>query len=731
LPHPNERGFVMGNHLSEFDIENERLAQTIAIAEHQLNQARKLNEENKSSILSAKKELREETSHAIGNLWGSEAFEALAELSQFANPVEDKVKDYEALERKIRLLENLIKSPYFARIDFKYDDEDTYEPIYIGKASLKKNNSYEMVIHDWRSPIASVFYRFVMGQVYYDAPVGRITGEVNLKRQYEINNSILEYYFDADIQIVDEFLRKLLSQNTSSRMKTIVETIQREQDIVIRDMENDLMMVQGVAGSGKTSIALHRAAYLMYQGLASKLSANNILILSPNAIFEQYISGVLPELGETNVVSMVFDEMLTTILQKERIQTRNHFLEGLITSSGHRNIIKKSIEFKTSKGFKELLDQFIMDLPNRLIEFEDIYYQGKLIISKDEIREMVIRRGDLSLGAKLKQLEEYIIELVKESAEERRLERADRLNLQKNLQKFTELDVISLYYKLFQDKEYFHSLVKATMSEDGMEDIRKFTVENTDSLNLYFDDAIAMTYLRLKMNGTNHFRNIKQVVIDEAQDYYPLQYEIFYLLFQNAKFTILGDMNQTLEKREDISLYEQISKILNKKKATLISMDKSFRCTNEILQFGLRFIDQSPDIKSFNRKGVEPQVFTASNMAALSELITTEVRACQDNGYRTIGLICKSEKNASSLYRTLKDKLEVQQIKNESATDLQGVFIIPVYLSKGLEFDAVLICDADADTYNTEDDKRHLYIACTRALHRLNLFCKGERSPLV
>jgi DNA helicase-2/ATP-dependent DNA helicase PcrA len=265
-----------------------------------------------------------------------------------------------------------------------------------------------------------------------------------------------------------------------------------------------------------------------------------------------------------------------------------------------------------------------------------------------------------------------------------------------------------------------------------MDDIIEYTQENLNSRNLHYDDAIALTYLKLKLFGTtNEYRNIKQVVIDEAQDYYPLQYEIFNMQFPNSKFTILGDMNQTLEKQEDISLYEQIGKILNKRKASLITMDKSFRCTNEILQFGLKFIDQSPEIKSFNRKGEEPQIHTASDQAELNDMIITEVQICQELGYRTIGLICKSEKNAQSLYRILKDSIEVILINNESSTDLQGVFIIPVYLSKGLEFDAVLICDTDAVTYHKKDDKKHLYIACTRALHRLNLFCKGEGSPLL
>ena len=721
----------MGYLPSEFDYEKERLAQTITIAELQLKKARERNEENKSAILSSKKELREETSHQISNLWGSEGFEALAELSQFVNPVLEKITDYEAEENKIMMLEHLIKSPYFARIDFKYEDEEEYEKIYIGRASLKKENHYEHVVHDWRSPIASVFYRFVTGAVYYDAPVGRIFGEVNLKRQYEINNSILEYFFDADVQIVDEFLRKLLSQNTSTKMKTIVETIQKEQDIVIRDMENDLMMVQGVAGSGKTSIALHRAAYLMYQGLQTKLSSNNITIISPNEIFEQYISNVLPELGESNVISVVFDAILHNILQNERIQSRNQFLEGLITSPHNRTLIKSSIEFKTSLQFKEILDRFILSLPERIIDFEDIYHDQQLIIGKKQLREIAMRREDIPLGAKLKQMEEYILGLVQEAVQER-LSRTEKSNILKVVQRFTELNIKELYDKLFEEEAYLYELGKELTLPEELPEIIAFTRENKESHKLYFDDAIAMCYLKLKIFGaTAEYRNMKQVVIDEAQDYYPLQYEIFRILYPNSKFTILGDMNQTLEKQEDISFYEQVGKILNKKKVSLITMDKSFRCTNEILEFGLQFIEQRPEIKSFNRSGEEPQYLIATEGDIYRNLMVKEITICQEKGYRTIGLICKSEKNSHNIYRILKDCMEIGLIQNESSTDLQGVFVIPVYLSKGLEFDAVLICDVDAKNYYSEEDKKHLYIACTRALHRLSLFGKGEKSPLL
>ncbi|KEZ91480.1 HelD family protein [Lacrimispora celerecrescens] len=721
----------MENNRTELEFEKSRLEQTIALAKEQLDQARERNVENKSAIISAKKELRENTSHSIANLWSSEGFEALAALNQYANPITDKIADYEAVENKILLLEKMIQSPYFARIDFKFEDEDIFENIYIGRTSLKKDETNEFFIYDWRSPIASVFYRFVLGQVFYDAPGGRITGEVNLKRQYEISEGELEYYFDADVQIVDEFLRKLLSQNTSPKMKTIVETIQREQDIVIRDMENDLMMVQGVAGSGKTSIALHRAAYLMYQGLSSKLAADNILIISPNSLFEQYISNVLPELGEEHVVSVVFEDIIASVVKNEQVQSRNQFLENLISNTQYRDIIKSSMEFKTSRQFLEILDRFLDDLPHKWMNFEDICYDGECIISGEMIKDKVLSGiNETPLGIRLKLIGEYILELISES-KKTRLRKSEKILMNEEMLKFMELDLKDVYRKLFHDKEYFYSLAKDIELPGCMDQILTFTQENLDTNMLYYDDATVLTYLNLKIYGINKYKAIKQVVIDEAQDYYPLHFEIFHLLFSKAKFTILGDINQTLEKREDLSLYKQIRKIFNKKKSSLVTMDKSFRCTNEILNYGLRFLEQSTEIKSFNRKGDEPEIYTANDQISYHNMIVSEVKSCLKMGYQSIGLICKTEKKALFLYESLKDKADVQLIKSESITDLQGVFIIPVYMSKGLEFDAVLICDADAETYYSQDDKKLLYIACTRALHRLNLFCMGEASPLL
>ena len=650
----------MKNEQSTLKIEEKKLEQTIALIKKQLVWTRKRIEKKQSEIIKDKKDMWENTSHSISNLGSSEDFEALAEMSQYANDIAGKVIDVEEMEKKIILLERSIKSPYFARIDFQFEDEEMAEQIYIGRSSLKEEGTHEMAIYDWRSPIASVFYRFVLGKAFYDAPVGKISGEVQLKRQYEIKNERLEFFFDVDVQVVDEFLRQLLSQNTSAKMKAIVETIQKEQDIVIRDMKNDLMMVQGVAGSGKTSIALHRAAYLMYEGLSSKLSANDIMIISPNALFEEYISNVLPELGETNIESMVFEEMLIRILKRKRIQSKNQFLESVITSEAYREIMKRSIEFKMSAQFLKLLNV---------------------------------------LAAKM--------------------------------QYGGEKNPLVPYKRLFEDRAYFYRLAKEICLPDNIEEILVFTQENLGSHSLYYDDATALLYLKLKVKGSKEYQNIKQVVIDEAQDYYPLHYEIFHLLFPGAKFTVLGDINQTLEKQEDISLYEQIRKILDKKKSSFITMNKSFRCTNEILLYGSKFLEKNLNIESFNRKGEEPKVYIKESRKALKEEIVSEVKRCMERGYQSIGLICKTQKNAQTIFAELKDEVEVSLIKSESAEVMQGAFVIPVYMSKGLEFDAVLICDTDDENYKSEDDKKLLYVACTRALHRLNLFGEGEVSRLL
>ncbi len=699
----------------------------------------------------------DDTSHSISNLWSLDNFHQLVELSQYVNPVSHKIAQYEMESNRILLLEKMLESPYFARIDFKFDDTPGVRNVYIGLSSLKDDKSREMYVYDWRSPIASVFYRFGTGKVFYEAPKGKISGEVGLKRQYEIKQGRLEYFFDADVQIIDEFLRKLLSQNASPKMKTIVETIQREQDIIIRDMEMDLMMVQGVAGSGKTSVALHRVAYLMYQGLSTRLSHNDILVISPNTLFEQYISSVLPELGENNVNSTIFEEILRQVLPIKPMQSRNQFLEGLLSAAdeGYRNLLKSSTRFKGSSQFIEILQRFIKDWPRRWLDFSDVYYNGRHIASRQLLKARILKANKASLlSVRLEQLEKHILELVHQERK-RRIEKLERhvaakpghefeveaearmlsiyesTALLKQIRRFTQPDHLELYRRLFSNKDYFYSLAKGIELPDDIEGILDFTRENLKKDYVHYDDALALAFLRLKTQGYTDYQGIKQVVIDEAQDYHPIHYAILNAMYPKARYTVVGDIDQTIGKQEDLSLYDQIAEIFAKKKSTLVTLEQSFRCTNEILTFSAQFLDPGFKVHNFRRKGEIPKVLTAPSRSALDRLIIAECMTCKEMGYRSIALISKTGRDATSLYERLQDKIDIKLITSGMAADLSGVFILPIYMAKGLEFDAVLICDVDKDHFNSEADKNLLYIASTRALHRLNLFYSGEISPLL
>jgi len=746
----------VGDNQFEQNFENKRLDEIISIAKGQLSSLKMSNKEKKESITFSKKEIPEDSSHYIGNLWSMENFHELVELSQLTASVADKISEAEMEARKIVVLERMINSPYFARIDFKFDDEDEFEKIYIGLSSLIDDKSHEIYIYDWRSPISSVFYRFGTGKVFYDAPSGKITGEVSLKRQYEIKNGKLEYFFDADIQILDEFLRKLLSQNASSKMKTIVETIQKDQDIIIRNMDMDLIMVQGAAGSGKTSVALHRAAYLMYQGLSNRLYSDNIVIISPNTLFEQYISNVLPDLGEKNINSLKFEDIIQTVVCSENIQTRNQLLEDLLSSENEEyyNVRKSSMEFKGSAQFIEILNRFTDNLPDRQIEFKDVYYDNKHLVNRQFMKNRVLKEKNILLGLRLKKLEQFILDNVhvqrksrlnklenfvlltgRHSFEEkeaaRKLSIYESTALIKEIRKFTELNIPALYRMLFNDKKYFYELANGTELPDCIDDILDFTCKNLENECLQYDDALALILLYLKLNGCSEYKDIMQVVIDEAQDYCPVHFEILNALFPKSRFTVLGDINQTIGKQEDLSLYDQFGKILSRQRSMLITMDKSFRCTTQILEYSTRFLPGGSEIKSFSRNGDVPQAYASDSLNALDDSIINEIMNCRKMNYKSAALICKTEKDAVSLYERLKDKINIQLIESEGRANLEGTLIMPIYLSKGLEFDAVLICDADSKHYNTEDDKKLLYIASTRALHRLNLFYTGEISPLL
>lgn len=708
----------------EQQVEEATLAHVLVEIDTQLAQARDQIARRESEMVAVQRDVFEDGARSGGSLSSADGFESLIELNQSMMALNNMAVTQDNLAKKIGRLESLRPSPYFGRIDFLFQGDKQPEKIYIGRSPLLEEDTAESLIYDWRSPIASVFYRFLTGPAYYNAPIGRIDGEVQLKRQYEIKDSQLAYFFDTDMTVNDGILKQLLSQNTSPQMRAIVETIQRDQDLVIRNLDADLLMIQGVAGSGKTAIALHRAAFLMYEGLTNALSSRDILILSPNRTFSQYIAGVLPELGEENVRTLTFDELLHDVLDIHHMESQAAFLERAIGSS-QKAFIRSCMTLKTSEGFRAMLDRFVEDIPTHFIHYHDIRFGGRLLVSRQELQTRVRDRSDLLLGTRLEQVESRVLDNLGSS-----VRKNERAAVSERLQQFTRLDLVQLYRRFWEDDRYFQNTALDDSLAQNLPAIRRRTLNDLHNGRLGYDDAIVLLYIHLKIYGSRSYRSIRQIIIDEAQDYYPLQYDIFHLLFPNAKATILGDINQSLTRRVDSDFYDQVQQSLAIDNTVRYTLNKSFRCSTEILRFGLQFLSEAPSIESFNRSGDAVALNACADFAALCEAIVAEVDACRAKGYDSICLITKSEAACQRLHRALRDRMAVHQLRSHDDT-LQGTLIMPVSMTKGLEFDAVLLCDADATTYRDAEDASLLYVIATRALHRLAILCKGTPSPLI
>lgn len=742
----------MENYEQELSQELAHYNDVLAIIQRQLHTAKNDHAKSEETLRETNRDMWENASHS------SDDFDRAVELSQFYQPLANNIYAVESNAENVRLLERLLQSAYFARIDFRAERKVRHEMLYIGRGTLMDEPGKRFCIYDWRSPIASLFYRFETGDVYYDAPGGRIAGNIGLKRQYEIKNGAFEYFFDADVQIADEFLRKMLSGNTSGKMKTIVETIQKDQDIAIRDMTHDLLMVQGIAGSGKTSIALHRVAYLKYQGLSNRLRSSDIIILSPNTLFEQYISNVLPELGEDEVKSVVFDDLLKSSLpDKTTFQPRYDQTEMLISFADptKKTLQKQTMEFKMSGAFVEILNRYANSLPASHIEFTDIVYDGRTVFSGQYLKDRLLQmKGNIRLAVKLDHLRRHIFEEIHELRKDRMpklltqardnpkhpydweeyaraLSIEEHTRLAKQVDGFIKLDSIALYKKLINTDGLLLSLSEGIELPNNIREILFYAQGLLTDSTLQNEDALTATYLQLLIGSNELYKQIRQVVVDEAQDYYSIHFEILRWLFPNARFTVLGDVNQTIEKQENMSLYERITEIMQSESACLMTMNKSFRCTKEILSFSMQFLDGDTPFESFNRSGDAPQVIDAADINLLDEKLVAEAVYSRGQGYQLIGIICKDAQKAETLYGRLKDKIDLNLVRSGDNLNTTGVFIIPITMSKGLEFDSVLVYGADREHYHSDDDKKLLYIASTRALHRLNLFYTGDISPLI
>ena len=676
------------------------------------------------------------------------------DANQYLESIQMKASTQQATIQRIKQYESSLNSPYFARVDFKESGYPT-EKIYIGLHSVSDEENYETYVYDWRAPVSSIFYRYEMGPAEYAAPAGMIRGEITKKRQYEIKNGELCYYFDSSINIQDEILRDVLSHNASPQMKSIVETIQRQQDEIIRDTDHELLMVQGVAGSGKTSVALHRIAYLMYQGLNQSLNAQNVLILSPNALFGRYIANVLPELGEESIMSVTFEEIFRRNVHWDGdLETKNDFIEALTSSLSDSEKAEKRARtaFFASPEFCRILDRYLEYIKAN-IPFEDLYYNNKMLMTRKQMSDFLYSSNRTVPVEKSLQL---ISRRIWDAVHEERRQRMEKLvafyrpinehrydyrlyarytsirestKLKHRVDAFTTLDYSDLFRTLLENRSLFLRMAKGITLPADWEMYLDTALQSMKQQKLEYGASIAMMYLKNGLAGMN-YPHIKQVVVDEAQDYYPLHFHILGSLFPNARFTVLGDINQTIEKEASLSLYDEFASALNRKSSALITLNKGFRCSYEISRFSERFLETSFPVEAFDRHGKEPQIVKAKDHADMAKKIAASIHSCKEDGCESIAVICKTMERAQELYSEIKSFVECKVVSDHSK-GISGVSILPLYLAKGLEFDAAILDEVNVENYHTPLDKKLLYVCSTRPLHRLDVFYTGQASPFL
>lgn len=736
------------NHQEEI----EYLRQTLAFIGEEVEKEEENLEEKKSDLIAAKKDMYENTVHI------SSDFESLVDINLHLMQVNNHISSYDT--RRIKNLKKMINSPYFGRFDFIEKGFNEKEKIYIGLYNLMDRNTGQVYVYDWRAPISSVFYRYELGEVMYETPAGISRGDVSLKRQYQIRDSKLKYFFDCSVRITDEILQEVLSHNTSAKMKNIIETIQKEQDIIIRDRDHELLIVQGVAGSGKTSIALHRIAFLLYEGLNSNLRSKDIIIISPNMVFSHYISSVLPELGEENVRQSIFDDLVSETFQgRFGEETRDMQLESLIHSRAKTENVRRqqSIDFKGSRVFKQILDRLLWYYAHRLIVFEDVYYNGTILATRQQLKNRFLHNEiGIPMAKQLKIIETSLLKKV-HPLQKKRLKRIEKIveksegrefeiksfsrllaikqavAFRKRIQKFTKVDYGHLYKLLFEKRGLLLKLSEGLILPESIEEIISTTLQNLGEGRVNYEDYAPLLYLKLKIEGNDVVTGIKHVVIDEAQDYTPLQYEVFKILYHNATYTVLGDLRQTIEKTIDSSLYDDISEILNKGNTIKLSLNKGYRSTCEINTFSQKLLGEGArhDYCSIERHGEKPKVIQRETLEGIDQSIIEDIANYTEQGYESIAVICKTQVEAEKVFRRLKESVQLTLIKPRGGEIIKGALVIPTYMAKGLEFDVVLIYDVNKENYVSDFDRQLLYIACTRALHRLVIYYTGDKSPWI
>lgn len=622
-----------------------------------------------------------------------------------------EMNSFAELSGKYARYRKMQDSPYFAAISFCYDGEEEEQTYYIGIGDFSPKRGEEPLICDWRAPISGLFYDYDTGRACFQAPVGEIWGNLTKKYQFKIKGGKLLYAINSDIVINDEVLQKELSQNANARLKSIVSTIQKEQNAIIRNETDKILVIQGGAGSGKTSVALHRVAYLLYHH-RKQLSANQVLILSPNPVFSEYISHILPELGEENIMEMTFDLYAYRELKKYKdTEVRYDYLERLFSMNEQEALqYQQRVQEKQGRDYVEELNSFVLGLEDDLMNFRAFSYK-KHRKEEQELQILFYEKfPDLPILARMQAVADYIIDEVEtlRGAELDPIERGifeDKLNAM-----YETRNLLDLY-------NWF-------LRESGREEIPE-AVEQ-----IPYEDVYPMLYLKCLLYGSRARSDIKHLIVDEMQDYSYIQFLLLSKMFP-CHMTILGDsMQQAAPGKVDA---QQLCREVFGKKARLLNLKKSYRSTLEISQFANEIAGITGE-EAFERHGKAPEYVMAADETEMIELLAEKLAARvlgQQETFETIAVLTKTKAEAKMIYDALKDRLPVTLLTADSSRMEKGIVITTFYLAKGLEFDSVHVVYVQRETYYSDYHRQILYIAATRALHELALYGVGEKSGLI
>jgi len=608
---------------------------------------------------------------------------------------------------KRRRLGKILDIPYFGRIDFKEKNGKFKAiPIYIGIHTFYDAINKMNLIYDWRAPISGMFYDYELGEASYNSPTDEIRGDISLKRQYRIRKGRMEFMIESSITVHDDILQKELSTSADDRMRNIVATIQREQNRIIRNDEAQVLIIQGVAGSGKTSIALHRIAYLLY-AMKGSISSKDILIISPNKVFADYISNVLPELGEETVPETSMELILSGILDnKNKFQTFFEQVNELLDKPSSAFI--KRIEYKATFDFIAQLDRFILHVENTYFKATDVKLTRFFTIPGEFIEEQFRRFNRYPMRRRFEVMTDYILNMA-EIQYKITVTTAERNSLKKEIKKmFAGNNDIQLY------KDFFEWLGKPDMFR-----MRKNRM-------LEYADLAPIVYLHIALEG-NNTNSVKHLLIDEMQDYSPVQYKVIQKLYPCRK-TVLGDASQSVNPYGS-STADMIQKALIT--GDVMKLCKSYRSTFEITDFAQK-IRRNNELEPIARHGEQPQILKFKNEDEEVSYIVDLISKFKKSPYKSLGIICKTELQAKELSEALRAYInEVYFLSSQSSAFVQGIIITSAHMAKGLEFDEVIVPMVNNKNYHSEIDKSMLYVAVTRALHGLSLTYYGKLSEFV